>query len=317
VLPWLAAVPFAVWALVRVAGLDGFYPGVQLIAFTPYVAAVAPLAVAPALLQRRWFAAGLAGLAAVALAVCVLPRWVADADGAVAAGAGPRVRFLTANLLAGEADLDRLVAIVRDERVDVLAVQEFTPEALAGLDRAGLAGLLPHQVAYPQPSVTGSAVYSRFPLDDRGLRTNPGGFAQAMATLHVPGAPPVAVESVHPHAPSTRDVTPLTLRSLAGQQPATPGGDLRVLLGDFNTTVDHLALRRLRDTGYRDAASVMGHGLTPTWPYYGPRGAVTPKVALDHIFADSRIGVRAVGFFRVPRADHRAVLAELVLPAGG
>ena len=42
---------------------------------------------------------------------------------------------------------------------------------------------------------------------------------------------------------------------------------MRLLVGDFNATLDHAALRRLLDTGYRDAASVVGQGMTPTcWP---------------------------------------------------
>jgi endonuclease/exonuclease/phosphatase family metal-dependent hydrolase len=37
-------------------------------------------------------------------------------------------------------------------------------------------------------------------------------------------------------------------------------------------------------------------------------------VAIDHVLADARCGVRAFSVHPIPGTDHRAVLAELVLP---
>src|SRR5256884_4338761 len=62
---WLVVGGFAVWALVRVFGLEGGYPFAQLVSFTPYVAGAAVLVPPGALLLRRWpAAAGAAGGAA-------------------------------------------------------------------------------------------------------------------------------------------------------------------------------------------------------------------------------------------------------------
>jgi endonuclease/exonuclease/phosphatase family metal-dependent hydrolase len=146
------------------------------------------------------------------------------------------------------------------------------------------------------------------------VRVNPHGFRQAYATVTVPGARPVLVESVHPAAPHVGPTSAGLLRGLAGQPAATPDGPVRVLIGDFNSTLDHAALRRLLDTGYRDAAATLGEGLTSTWPYYGRRVPVTPKVTIDHVLADRRIGVRDLTVVTVRRTDHRTVVATLVLP---
>jgi endonuclease/exonuclease/phosphatase family metal-dependent hydrolase len=83
----------------------------------------------------------------------------------------------------------------------------------------------------------------------------------------------------------------------------------RLLLGDFNATLDHAALRRLIGSGYRDAADAVGAGLRPTWP-----ADVVPVVTLDHVLVDSRIGVRSVTVHAVPGTDHRAVVAVLAIP---
>lgn len=309
VLPIALVVPFAGWALVRSFGLeDHVWPLLAALAFTPYVAALALLPLVVALVLRRWVVAVVAGLVAVTLAVCVLPR----AFGAAEPPRGPTLRVLTANLRVGGGDPGSVVRLVRGYDVDLLAMQEFTPAAEQALRDAGLEALLPFQAAYPVDGVGGAALYSRYPLADVGYRPLPPFFGQAYATVRVPGAVPVLVESVHPCAPSDPSRTGDWRRDLASEPRATPHGPVRLLLGDFNSTLDHAPLRALLDSGYRDAASVVGAGFVATWPY---DGKWVPGTTLDHVLADPRIGVRAVSAHTVPNSDHRALYAQLTLPA--
>ncbi|MBO4208683.1 endonuclease/exonuclease/phosphatase family protein [Micromonospora echinofusca] len=306
---WLAVAPGLGMAVVRLTGAD-HGPLVQLLAFTPYVAAATPLAVLPALALRRWWPAGVAALTALLLIGVVAPRAVADrapdAD-------GPALRVLTANLLKGGADPAHLVDLVRRHRVDLLAVQEFTETARANLERAGLSALLPHAQLNPETGTTGSALYSRYPLHDGGYRRHTGSiFSQAYATLTIDGAPPVLVESAHPAAPYAVSVVDDWHTDLAAQPPATPDGPLRILAGDFNATLDHAPLRALLDTGYVDAADAAGAGLTGTWGPYD--GDPIPPVTIDHVLVDRRIAVHTVSVHGLPGSDHRAVLATLRLP---
>jgi hypothetical protein len=59
---------------------------------------------------------------------------------------------------------------------------------------------------------------------------------------------------------------------------ALPGagapGDLQLIAGDFNATLDHRVLRRLLGRGYADAADAAGDGLTWTWPARDHRALV-------------------------------------------
>src|SRR4030095_16532684 len=105
---WLAAAAALVWAGVRAFGLERWY-GVQLIAFTPYAAALSLVPVVLGLALRRWAAAAAAGLAAVVLVAAVAPRVVAEAPRA----GGPLIRVLPANILGGGADADDVVRLVR------------------------------------------------------------------------------------------------------------------------------------------------------------------------------------------------------------
>jgi len=304
---WAPVAGFAAWAVFRLFGLDGWYPGMQLMAFTPYVALASLLAPVAALLARNRAAAVAAGTVAVALAVCVLPRAIPDRD----AMDGVEIRVMSANLLAGGAEAGSVTGLVRRHRVDVLAVQELTPDGQRALDAAGLAELLPYRAAHPVPGVVGSAVYARFPLRDLGLEELPSTFGQARAVVAVPGSGEVEVVSVHPCAPAPGRPVSCWSKDFARLPAATPNGTLRLLVGDFNATLDHRAVRRLLATGYRDAAATTGAGLVPTW-----RGRWwVPGVTLDRVVVDRRVWIRAFSVHDLPDSDHRAVVATLVLPA--
>ncbi|WP_435204483.1 endonuclease/exonuclease/phosphatase family protein [Micromonospora sp. bgisy143] len=309
---WVVVGPTAAWAVVRLAGLDRG-PLVQALAFTPYVAAGSVVTLGLSVALRRWWPAAVAALATVALLGVVAPRALAAPQ---PTATGPTIRLLTANLLAGSADASALVELVRRHRVDVLTVQEFTPDAQAALDRLGLDRLLPHRQLNAQDGTPGSGLYSRWPISDVGIRHNRGqggwGFTQAYGTVTVPGGPPVRVESAHPSAPSALDQVDAWRTDLTAQPPATPDGELRILAGDFNATLDHGPLRALLRTGYVDAADATGKGLTGTWGPYD--GDLIPPVTIDHVLADRRIAVDKVQVLPLPKSDHRPVLTTLRLP---
>ncbi|WP_433216142.1 endonuclease/exonuclease/phosphatase family protein [Dactylosporangium sp. CS-047395] len=307
---WLMAIPFVIWAVFRVFGLDSGFPTVQLIAFTPYVAAASLVPLLVAVLTKRVWPALITAIATVALAACVLPRWISDTS--PEPQDGPGLRVLSVNMLMGGADASTIVGLVQRLDVDLVALQEYTPEAKAALNSAGLDAVLPNAVSYPRPGVTGSAVYSRFPVTDLGYRQFPSTFGQAQAGVAVPGAKDVRVESAHPCAPATAHGAGCWERDILQEPAATPDGPVNLLIGDFNATLDHEKFRALLDTGYRDAADVAGAGFEASWPY--DERWFIPGVVLDHVVADKRVGVRKVSVHRIPASDHKAVFAELVLP---
>ncbi|WP_211370479.1 endonuclease/exonuclease/phosphatase family protein [Nonomuraea turkmeniaca] len=306
-LSWIAVVPCALWAAVRLSGFEPDWPWVPVVAFTPYatVATVVAGLLACALRQR---APGTVALVAVlALVPAVLPRALTDGN---PDAKGPGLRVLAANLLVGQADTEELMRLVDRLRPDVLALQEFTPAAMERLDEAGVRKVLPHAVTHPRLGVGGSAVYARYPLE-AGKLIMKGAFGQATAWLKHPGGARIEVVSVHPCAPKRYGRQPCWQ---AGLEALPRGGDaLRVLAGDFNATLDHLPMRDLLAAGYRDAADVMGKGFVATWPQNGSL-VQSPGVTIDHVLADSRMAVRAFEVLSLRRTDHRPVFAELRLP---
>ncbi|MBP2702586.1 endonuclease/exonuclease/phosphatase family protein [Microbispora sp. RL4-1S] len=310
-LVWTLTAPFLLWAVLRLLPSDVHFRWVQLVAFTPWVAAASPLGPLAALLTRRWRAFVIGVAATTALAACVVPRALPEGQPDTR---GPALRVLSANLLLGSVPPRALLALVRDVRPDVVTLQEFTPALARGLREAGIAGLLPYGVERPVEGSGGSAVLSRYPVRlDATIEF--GGFRQTGAVVRVPGAGDVHVVSVHPCAPRY----PVRLRCWTDGLAALPrpDGDTRILSGDFNATLDHAGLRALLNAGYRDAADATGGGLAGTWPYQRWRflGLDVPPVTIDHVLASPGVAVRSFAVRALSLSDHRAIVADLTLPA--
>jgi endonuclease/exonuclease/phosphatase (EEP) superfamily protein YafD len=308
---WVVTMPFVLWAALRMTGWDAGYRWAQLVAFTPYVAAAAVVVPVLCLLLRRW-AAGLVSLAAAAsLVAVVVPRALADGDAPVARG--PVLRVLAANLAVGSPPATETVMdLVRRLRPDVLTIQELTPEVASTFERAGLSRQLPYKVEYLTRSGNGSGIFSRFPLRQDRRVIDVCDFPQARAVVKVTGGPEVEVVSVHPASPVSEFAVRCGTDGLRALPSADSGGLLQVLAGDFNATLDHAPMRELLDRGYRDAAAATGQGLHRTWPYAWFRA---PKITIDHVFADRRMAIRDFSVHSLSGSDHRAVFADLRLPA--
>ncbi len=311
----LLVLPGLLWAAGRLFGWEfGYLP--QVYAFTPYAAAWAWVPVVVAVLFRKWLIAAAALIAALVLAVCVVPRAIPAGDRGPSGGV--RLNVMTVNVFLGDADPAAIVRLVREHDIAVVAVQEFTPGSRAGLKAAGIDELLPYQALAEEPGATGSALYSRHPMTAQGSRrgadtAEQDGNQQTYATILAPGATEVFVESVHPMAPYSGSALSAWRSDLAGLPRADPDGTPRILLGDFNSTLDHRAVRDVIAGGYRDVADVTGQGLSGTW---GPFGGF-PPVTLDRVLVDQRIGIRDLQVIDVTGSDHRSLVASLTVPSAG
>ena len=117
---------------------------------------------------------------------------------------------------------------------------------------------------------------------------------------------------MHPRAPALSRGGSIRWRSELGVLPA-PGKLPTVVAGDFNATPDHAAFRDVLRRGYVDAAIQTGESLTRTWG----RPGKDPWLTLDHVLASRGCAVLACSVHVIPGSDHRAVYAEIRLPAAG
>ncbi|MFJ8045802.1 endonuclease/exonuclease/phosphatase family protein [Kitasatospora sp. NPDC096147] len=299
----LAVVPALVLAVVRVGGFDDGTLWAVPIATLPYAALGALLGAAGLLALRAWRTALPAVLLVAVHLAWLLPRVVADA-GAVPAEA-PRLRVAVSNAYMGQVQPAALVALVREQRVDVLAAVELYPAAARRLEAAGLAELMPHRIA------TGDTVlYSRTPLAPVGVGTTAGAAAAGEVTV---GGKTVRVVPVHTFYP-VGDAAEWAdgMRELTSEAARSPRNT--VMLGDFNATLDHAPMRELLGAGLADTHEELGRGLVPTWPEgYHDLPWLPPVIQIDHVLHGEALRPVAVSEHELTGTDHRAVVAELAL----
>jgi endonuclease/exonuclease/phosphatase (EEP) superfamily protein YafD len=301
----LCTLAFAALVFLRLTGIDGDEYTITALALTPYVTAAGGVLAFLALLLRRW-RTGLAVLVIVAaLMANLLPRVNPDEQ-----PKPPRslpLRVMTANLYFGQGDAATVVNLVRSNQVQLLNLQELTPEAAAALDRAGLFTLLPNRVLHSEPGGAGSGIVSRFPLTEIALAAR-SPLWQPSARVDLGDGRAVEDVLVHPVPPTSS--APAWKSALQALPPATADLPARLLIGDFNATLDHDTFRSVLGNGYADAADRLGKGLTPTWPH----GKFVPLVTLDHVLADDRTQFTDYRVVEVPGSDHSAVIATLNVP---
>jgi endonuclease/exonuclease/phosphatase (EEP) superfamily protein YafD len=312
-LAWLLVVPVAAWLVLRFALPQESSRVVALVSFTPYAAAGSALALILALALRRRLPAALIAVGVGILAVTLAPRVIGDGSEARAdASGGAGLTVLTHNTRLGNVDARRLAALARRERVDVVSLQELTPELVDRLEGLGFRRRYPHRVLRARPGAEGTGLFSRFPLRE-GRHPAAPGHAMTTAAATVRGVGGVEIVSVHPVAPRGPAETEVWRRGLEAL-PAAGGrrAPLRILAGDFNATLDHAELRELLATGYRDAAEVAGAALIPTWP--DERRRLPPLLTIDHVLVGERLEVGEVQIRSVRGSDHRAVIARIARP---
>ncbi|MDA3624769.1 endonuclease/exonuclease/phosphatase family protein [Saccharopolyspora sp. WRP15-2] len=300
----LVSLGFLAWAALRLAGMEFDRYTVALVALTPYALLTGAVIALLALLLRRWLTLLIVGLVTVALAFSVVPRAVSS----TAPAQGVALRVLSINTYFGQADAAAIVDLVRQHEVDVLSLQELTPELVGRLDAAGLGAELPHRVFHAGPMADGSGIAARYPLRELDLLPK-STLAQPTALLQRPGSPPVEIAAVHTLYPMGADTYSRWRQEMIDLGQLRLTGTPRVLAGDFNATLDHARLRSLIGTGYTDAAAATGSGLRATWP----AGWFPPPVALDHVLTTPEIAPQSFDVFPVSGADHRAILATLVV----
>lgn len=294
--------------IVRLTGSDAGTPLAVPVALLPYMAVLSVLGLAVLLtvpaLRSRWAVIATAMLV-IAQVVVLAPRFLPDRWQVPAAAAELRVATVNANV--GAADPRALVRLVRDERIDVLAVQQLPSAGITALTEAGLDTLLPYHELRPEYD---SSIYSRTPLTRGGPLPADTAWPQTTAEVTV-GGRTVRLVAVHTYYPVgdpgrwTRDLAALA-------SVAHDSGPDTVFLGDFNATLDHTPMRDLLAAGLVDIHAELGRGWARTWPVGKP--LMPPLVQLDHVLHGPGLVGVSVGERTVPGTDHRAVVAVLALP---
>ena len=279
-------------------------------AFSPYLMLAAPVAVIVLAASREWLGTLLA-LVVTAVAVSTqLPLYTSSDPPAHAVN----VVAMTSNLKLGEADPASLVAAVRRHDVDVLMLEELTPEEQQRLESAGLDDVLPYHVADPRPGAMGTGLWSRYPLTDEVKRTD-FSWAFVTAEVRIPGAAkPVSLAALHMPGPYPNSALwHHDIAYLPSVLPTLGGGSGSVVVGgDFNATPDLHQFRELLTHGYADGADQAGAGMTRTYP---SNSSLPPMIAIDHVLTRQAVATSA-DTVKIAGTDHRALVVRVAVATG-
>lgn len=273
-------------------------------ALSPYLMLGAPLAALAFGLSRHWTLVSVAAVLTVVVLAVQAPSYIGSPD----PGGGTALRFVSANLLLGEAD-PAAVTRLATEHADIIAVQELTPELAAALSPA-LTATFPYSALRPRERAAGVGLWSRYPITSSGSDDT---FFRGLiyARVRVPGTDfETTVLSTHMPPPRSAfaswrtDITRLgpVLRGLPDDGPIVIGADL-------NASPDIREFRQLLRDGYRDGAAQAGAGMTRTHP---SNSIVPALLAVDHIITRDAT-VTALRTMEVAGSDHLALVATVTL----
>ena len=304
---WTPAVICALWAFARMLDLEPGFPAVPLMAYTPYVLPLSVLALVVALVLKRWVAAVVALYAVAAFALMLAPRVLGDEK---TAPGSTTVGLMSANVLRGEADATRLLELADEGRVEILALQEVTPEFVERFEAAGGGEAYPHSAVAAEPGVIGSAIYSVHPVRKTGTGDLPFRQMRAIVNAGRERGGVYDVTSVHPVPPTG----PRAVDKWEQGLEVLPGADeehLQLLLGDFNSTLDNAGFRDVLGSGYDDLAEKAGEGLDATWPALGDRSFRYLPVTIDHLLVEDGVETGRYEVLDIDGTDHRPVYGQL------
>ncbi|MFJ9117591.1 endonuclease/exonuclease/phosphatase family protein [Streptomyces sp. NPDC102394] len=291
----------------RAAGTDALTPVTQLLAILPWLLVPTALALLLALLAR--WRPGMVW----ALLVLAFLAWFIEPYGRVDEPGGAPLAELT--VLTSNVEFGRgtpaLVPEIRRHRPDIVFVEECEYTCQATLRREFGTGY-PHRQAVVAGGSKGSLVMSRLPLTGaagvRGEMGMPGAVADVRGHA-------VRLQLAHPMPPLPGQVGVWRrelgrLREAAAARSGTP----MILAGDFNSSQDHAAFRRILDTGLRDTARLAGHDRTPSWP-----SRTTPAFGaqIDHVLVTKDFSANGARFLKLAGTDHRALLVDITLHRPG
>ena len=226
------------------------------------------------------------------------------------------LRVLSANRLNGGADPPALARLVETLAVDVVAVQELTPEQANALARA-----LPFGKLEPLRNHQGMGIALRRPGAVRQVPLPHRSALSAEVEIEGSSGHPVEVLNVHiaaPHRPPPWCALPVRrgqLRALEAYLDGAPRPH-RALVGDLNATplwpLYRRLVQRFRDAAV-EAAARDGGRTARTW---GPWPGAPRLLRIDHALV-AGLDVRGVRVVPIAGSDHSALVVDLALPGGG
>ena len=329
---WLLCAIAAVWIALSFLPSSATWHGVlpELIAlivplcwaFAPVMAVVACIGAA---IGRQSWPMAIAQVCAVLFlaAVGIIRQGGSLRRTAPAAASTGRFRMMTLNCRYGRADAASIVRLVADDRVDVLALQEVSPELLKRLKGGGLGGHLPYSAIGMPSTRDNGGVNALF------CREKPLGTSASSVDLHASSVPTATLRldgrivlfaSAHTYSPRRGTIDwgqGIASLGLVPRFAREHGAEACLVAGDLNSNASHPTFRRLLDghegrliDSSAETRSRLRRGpvsFPSNWP------VVPPLLELDHILHAPGVRCTQLHAVTVKDSDHRALIGEFAI----
>lgn len=224
------------------------------------------------------------------------------------------LRVMSANLWKGAAEPAALADQVLALAVDVLAVQEATPE-----QADALSAVMPHGHLEPARDSNGMGILLRRPgeLDRVPMRGRDGHVARLSPEQWPQLAAPVEVINLHFSAPHVFYPypgllrRPFQMRGLQRYLSSSPNS-VRALVGDFNAAPFWPLYRRMSSQFTDAAVAVAETRGSPALPTWGPLATGPRLFRIDHGFVRG-LAVEEFRVVDVLGSDHSAIVMDVSL----
>ena len=307
-------------------GLDGKRYIPLIVAFVPWMAVLSAAILLISLMSRRRV---LAVISVLCLAMQLVwhagflyPRVSLSSAARTAVTAATTsvddryARLMTLNTRNGQADAAQIVQTVREQHVEVLALQELNSSMISRLNEAGIRELLPYSVVASTSSSDNGGVnglWSAAPMSERTGDLIPIEASSIPAASIDFDGTVIRFGSVHPFSPRPSNQG-LWDRGLGSISQLREDDHTFVLMGDFNATWDHASFRYLLGGRFVDAGENAGEWFHMTYPANKKLFEVIPipaAVEIDHIVHDRGVVVGDLDTVVISGTDHKALLGTL------
>ena len=307
-------------------GLDGKRYIPLIVAFVPWMAVLSAAILLISLISRRRVLAVISVLCLVMQLVWhagfLYPRVSLSSAARTAVTAATvsvddrYARLMTLNTRNGQADAAQIVQTVREQHVEVLALQELNSSMISRLNEAGIRESLPYSVVASASSSDNGGVnglWSAAPMSERTGDLIPIEASSIPAASIDFDGTVIRFGSVHPFSPRPNNQG-LWDRGLGSISQLREDDHTFVLMGDFNATWDHASFRYLLGGRFVDAGENAGEWFHMTYPANKKLFSVIPvpaAVEIDHIVHDRGVVVGDLDAVTIAGSDHKALLGTL------
>jgi endonuclease/exonuclease/phosphatase (EEP) superfamily protein YafD len=216
-----------------------------------------------------------------------------------------RLRVITLNVWARNAQYERVVEFLRKSAADIVVLEEIYPAGAPHLKP--LEADFPHHSSLTLEARFGMAIFSRWPLESARNEFLSDRNPVITARVQV-NETPLEIFGVHLSRPLTRAGSVWQAKQLASLPGLLKDKSLeQIVLGDFNSTPwNSRFVEFLSQAGLSD--SRLGFGVQPSWPS-GLPGAL--RIPIDHCLVSKNIRVVQHKTGPSVGSDHLPVIVDL------